>query len=204
MIIFDWIIDCFFFIDIIINFNTAIVHPLSEQLITDRSLIAKKYLEFWFWIDLISTIPFDDIINAVVLLENGSNISVIRLIRMIRLTRMLKLIRTFKLGRMAKHFEYLNINPALTGIVQLVGQIFFVAHVLCCFWFFITTDVVVDPSWTTWASAGEFDKMDLTDQYVASFYWVVATMVAVGYGDVHAYNTTERLYSIFTMLLGTV
>ena len=35
------------------------------------------------------------------------------------------------------------------------------------------------------------------DKYVCTVYWAVSTFTTVGYGDVRAYNTYERLFSIF-------
>lgn len=51
-------IDFFFFIDILVNFNTAILNEEFE-VTDDRWLIAKEYLNSWFIVDLLSIIPFD-------------------------------------------------------------------------------------------------------------------------------------------------
>ena len=44
----------------------------------------------------------------------------------------------------------------------------------------------------------------LGEQYTAAMYWTIATMMAVGYGDIYATNTTERLYSMVTQVIGAV
>ena len=43
---------------------------------------------------------------------------------------------------------------------------------------------------------------DLSTQYLVSFYWVIASMMAVGYGDIFGTTDSERMYSIMTQLLG--
>jgi hyperpolarization activated cyclic nucleotide-gated potassium channel 2 len=48
-------------LDIIQNFNIAVL--VNGELIYDRKVIAKNYLKFWFGIDLISTIPYELIVN---------------------------------------------------------------------------------------------------------------------------------------------
>jgi hypothetical protein len=52
----ETIIDSLFILDVIINFNTGFYDV--STLITDRKAIAIDYLKFWFWIDLISSIPY--------------------------------------------------------------------------------------------------------------------------------------------------
>ena len=52
-------IDFCFLIDIIFTFITAIHDPKTQMYITNKKIIAKDYLAFWFWIDFISIMPFD-------------------------------------------------------------------------------------------------------------------------------------------------
>ena len=58
--VFDGFIDCVFFLDMCLSFNTAFFDNGLEMYIYSRKLIALNYMKFWFWIDLVSTIPFDD------------------------------------------------------------------------------------------------------------------------------------------------
>lgn len=101
-------------------------------------------------------------------------------------------------------------------------QIFFAAHFIACFWFYLTNPHVtgVGPDGThagrdddasglvsgirTWTI--EFGVSDATvqTQYIASLYWTFTTMLTVGYGDIHATNTGERLYSALTMIFGAI
>ncbi len=40
--------------------------------------------------------------------------------------------------------------------------------------------------------------------YISAFYFTVATIVTVGYGDISPANTLERSYVVFLMLIGVV
>ena len=42
------------------------------------------------------------------------------------------------------------------------------------------------------------------DLYVASIYYTVTTITTVGYGDLSAQNTLERIFSVFTMITGVI
>ena len=50
----------FFVLDILLNFNTAFYE--KGFIVTNRFKIAINYLKLWFWLDLISTIPYDVIV----------------------------------------------------------------------------------------------------------------------------------------------
>ena len=60
-----------------------------------------------------------------------------------------------------------------------------------------------DPTSTWVYKAGLIDS-DNFSLYVSSFYFVVATVVTVGYGDVTAASTTEKCICIVLMLIGVI
>eukprot|EP01032_Pedospumella_encystans_P022774 gene22774-25799_t len=64
-VVVDAFIDGMFFLDICLNFNTAYFDVRHESYIYSRPMIASHYLEFWFWVDLVSTIPFDDLVSLI-------------------------------------------------------------------------------------------------------------------------------------------
>jgi len=203
----EYLWDSLFFLDMIMNFNTPYPDVASQQFITSRTKIFLNYLTFWFWIDLFSSLPLDDMLALFV--NNTNNVSSVRLIRTLRLIRLVKFARLIKLNKISEHLEQLNINPSILDVGKLNFAIFFMAHLIACFWFYLTTDDVTaylsrPVDFTTWAISFNYADSSTVQQYTASFYWTVATMLAVGYGDIHATNNSERLYSIFTILAGGV
>ena len=215
--VFDDLVDAIFFIDIVVAFNTTYVDELTENVVTDRRKIAAKYLRLWFWIDLVSCIPFDTVLRLTMGSVSAA-FSALRLIKIFRLTRMFKLVRFLKLSKIGKLVDSLNINPALLGVQKLILQICFVAHLVACFWHFISTsDVKIgvnddttadsirpDPDGTTWTETFGYKHKPKGAVYVAAFYWTISTMLSIGYGDIYGTNKAERIYSIFTMVLGGV
>lgn len=208
----SYMVEVIFALDILLTFNTAIVDPMTDLLLADRVLIARKYASLWLWVDLASTIPFDLIVLAAVR-ENSEapNVSTIRLIRVLRLVRLVKVIRFVGSKRIKNIIDKYCISPALVSIVSLMLQIFVVAHIVCCFWFFISTPFVTGFEVEkgghiarTWVTEFHFADSDVRTQYIASLYWAFATMLTVGFGDIHATNTGERFYASMTMLLGAL
>ena len=58
----DHVIDVFFFIDILVFFNTEYIND-DYEVVRNRKEIACHYLKGWFTIDVISIIPFDEILT---------------------------------------------------------------------------------------------------------------------------------------------
>jgi len=57
----DWLIDFLFLVDIFINFRTTVINSKNGEEITDTKELAKEYMKGRFWIDLLATIPLDEI-----------------------------------------------------------------------------------------------------------------------------------------------
>ena len=51
--------DFFFLIDIVLNFHTTVEDDLTGEELISKTEIATNYLKFQFWIDMVSTIPFE-------------------------------------------------------------------------------------------------------------------------------------------------
>ena len=83
----DAFIDIFFFLDLILSFNTAF-YDSRCRIVTDRMKIYSRYLKGWFLVDLMSIVPFSYILNSS---ENYH-----KLFRLFRLPRLSKMIRLLK------------------------------------------------------------------------------------------------------------
>jgi hypothetical protein len=53
------IIDGFFLLDMVLTFFTSVSDEQKMTEISDKKVIAKRYFEFWFWVDIVSIFPFD-------------------------------------------------------------------------------------------------------------------------------------------------
>lgn len=71
-------------------------------------------------------------------------------------------------------------------------------HAAGCFFYFLAAQG--DPK-NTWLGlvSDDYDKT-LWGSYVTSIYWSIVSLSSVGYGDLHAVNTKEMIFTIFYML----
>ena len=89
------LIDFVFLLDIIVNFRTTFYEIETGDEVFDARRTAKKYLKSRFAIDLISTIPFDNI--ASIFTSSGSPV--------LQLFSLLKLVRISRLGRIIERMN---------------------------------------------------------------------------------------------------
>ena len=83
----DLSIKFVFALDLVLGFRKSYLNTRSGQEIKDPKLIMRKYLKFYFWIDIVSALPFD------LLMENpGITLRSMQLIKMIRFSRLSKIV----------------------------------------------------------------------------------------------------------------
>ena len=87
----DLVVTAIFALDILVSFNLPIQDAHTNKYIYDRWKITKSYLKFWFWVDILATIPFDSI--AALTTAEVKDTSGVRLIRLLRLFRLFKLLK---------------------------------------------------------------------------------------------------------------
>ena len=86
------LVDFCFFIDIIVTFRTTFVDQKTGDEVFDFWEIAKIYLSGRFWIDLLSTVPLDQVATIFLPPAQAKNFQlfgVLKLMRVLRLSRII-------------------------------------------------------------------------------------------------------------------
>lgn len=95
--------DACFMADIFIQFNTA-VYDHHDTLVRHRAVIAAKYVSGSLWLDVVSTIPYDLIVEAANVTGSLKGLKALRVMKLLRLGRTLRLI--------AKAEQHMNVSLA--------------------------------------------------------------------------------------------
>ena len=198
---FEYIQLLFFIMDIALNFNKVYVY--EGDLVTNRRMIAKKYLKGWFIIDLLVTFPYQNIPGAPEKTITGAKKDYYdKISKYSKFVRIIRLLRVVKLKKIVKNWEeYIGNSLFVNGIINLLNlsmTILFLAHWCACIWYSIGSSETK----YSWLQDSNLSNESVADQYVASLYFAITTMLTVGYGDILPVNLEERIFTIFVMFLG--
>ena len=88
--------------------------------------IAKHYISFWFWIDLVSVIQFEALSLLIMQARKDSSVKLIKV-----LSKWFKMPRLLRLGKV---FRSLKSYGKYANVVLVVLTVAFLTHIVACFW----------------------------------------------------------------------
>lgn len=209
-------IDFLFLMDMGLIMCTPIVDPDTGLWIVNHWEIFKVYARFWFWIDLISTFPYEVI---AVMLEDGEDSQLLRIIRLLRLVKLMNLPRMQRIvDRRKINQGWKNRNVRLG---KLVLMLLIFSHWVSCLFamvpvFDYQTYDDLSPaaiangtkpsSWIVGYFEGAlgmtYGDYNIWSIYLAGYYYAIMTLATFGYGDVLPKTDAERGVAAMIMLTG--
>lgn len=186
-----------YLIDMLLTFNTSIYSKGMK--LENRYKIAKYYLKTWFWLDLLSSFPFEFFFMTE--LDHNENYPVNTNFASrdgLRYLLLLKLLRLFKYKKMIFSIQQLFPIPSIYNLTSVLTYLFGTSLVLhwitCCF------NVIYCNSLDT-APDMHHIQPDNRTRYLKIFLRAIETVTGVGYGELPNGGMTEKIFQIFIMTL---
>jgi len=177
----DQLNTAIFFIDLVLNFRTG--YWEREDLCMNGKLAAIKYLQSWFILDFVSTIPF----------EYVRNLKLLKLSKVLRLSKAAHWERSTVLSENVEDFLHHSMLQTLTRPMGILVHMGLLCHWLACALKFFDRGALSqyqDVSASVWR------------EYLAAFYWAMTTITTVGYGDITPASDGERFFAMIAMVVG--
>jgi len=171
--------------------------------------ILLNYVQTWFLVDVLVTVPDWIFTIAMLASPSGSQINaheaesgrkllrVLRLVRMVRLLRLLKLRNVQQLLSEMITSEYLQI---LVNIVQMIVALLVINHAIACLWYLISLQHAGDDKWLV---VHEMEDSSWGYQYLTSFHWSITQFTPASM-HIQPQNIGERLFAVTTVVFALV
>lgn len=200
---FDFLIDACLWVDIPINFISPYIDE-EETLIKNRKQIAQHYLKTWFIIDFCSSFPFFEVFKSKNTYKNAFEIPLSdKYLKLTNLIRIIKISKGENVSVITKLFsDKLKINVHIKNLFFFLIAYFLLNHVIACMWYFIA--ILEDFEPRSWVIRLGYVDQNVGNMYLICMYWSLATTTMVGYGDISAGTTEERIYNMFIMFFGVL
>jgi hypothetical protein len=164
----------------VINFNLAYYDERSK-LVYGRRDIARNYMKFWFWIDLVGVFPF--YITALAIAGKVGAESTMSYQDPLNLLRLFKLARLVRLHRVISFFAIIKYSRKISFVAYTLMRNFsaavFWCHLWACIMYFIARQYSFDED--TWIGSSNSD-LSIFERYILSLYWSVVTVSGGGCG----------------------
>jgi hypothetical protein len=181
----EYLTTALFGFDIIFNFNRAFLNK-KDELVTDRKVIAIKYIKSWFFLDFVSFFPFfifskiNSKLGITISLKTLKILKVLNIVRLIRLIKIIKKMANYQfkdpISRLKRNIKKNYERLAIHCILILIS-----CHLFACFFYFFPRLISPDNNWVVNRQLGNAHYLH---KYLYSLHWIIETIITVGYGEV--------------------
>jgi hypothetical protein len=196
------LVDIIFAVDIWLQFQRPIFDPETTTWIYSRHRIAASYLKGWFWLDSISTMPFD-VVSMAMQSDEVSDLSMLRILKILKLLKLLRVLRSGKILRRLMNFLGWHYST-YTIVSQIVVVVVFI-HWIACGWHLVP-DIASQPgipcnATVSWIEDLSMCEATMGSRYLASLEFSLGTL-AISYGYIYPKTLAERAYAFLVMMIG--
>ena len=140
--------------------------------------------------------------------DSGNMNNMIRIVRIGRMYKLLKLTRLLKMLKLVKDrskiLKYVNelmkVGVGFERLFFFIMLFLMMSHIVSCLW--VLTATINETKDGTWLES--LTNLSDYELYLTSFYFTIETITTVGYGDYAPLTPLEKIFCIFTMILGVI
>jgi hypothetical protein len=174
------------------NFRTTYFNARTGEEIIDKHQISKHYLKGHFIIDLLSTIPFDVIYDALFHVEDESS-------NHLQIMSMMKIIRVLRLSRLITYLNSAEDIKLSLRLIQTIFLIFLYIHITACLWFMIIK------SQSNWEPSQGLDKKFMEYGFSDKFFITIyQSILALCGNDIFPVSRFQFFWSCGLLLCGAM
>ncbi len=206
-ILIDFLITIIYFIDLISNFFIA-YYDFEEFLIDELDQIAFNYISSYFFFDLLAALPFKFYFlfkeyNCKHLTSNHYNVGINDYSFILISLRIFKVFKVYSKNKFVNEcFNFLSHYQHISqwGSLYLDVFVFFMGlHFVASLFIFIGRN-----QYPNWIIKLELENSSFIHIYIASIYYLIATITTVGYGDITPTNKGERWFGLVLLIVGII
>ena len=172
----------FFLLDIAVILNTSVY--IKGKLIHKRKIILKNYLQTSFYRDIISTFS---IFARIYMNFDSTLYSYLELMFFLRMLTFSKII-----AHLEEMFFIDQSMHNILSLLKLIFRIILLSHIFSSLWCYMGFLSLSD----SWINHQGLLGKEWYILYLNAYYFVCITMNTVGYGDITAQNSYEKVFSI--------
>ena len=193
----EFIIDIVFVFDIFFNFNLAYFDH-DNRLIVDRKMIFWQYVKRKFLIDCFTAFPFGFFIRNI----DERDIPKRYLFRHFpKFIRWIGIRKKLKYLYFIKYFDHFALkHKHAYELIALSVLVMMGLHIIACLFFLSARYEDFSPE--TWVIKCSILDLNVSEQYLSSWYWAFMTLSSIGYGDIHPFTPMETQIAMMWMVVG--
>ena len=199
--------EVIYIIDLILGFFRWFYNN-EFKLVSNIYIITKNYLTGNFILDLIMAIPFYSILKSKNTEKFAYNVGYSEKYFWLKILMCFKAFKIFKISKIKNNRVTYFLNKKFTKnyyLERLYQIINFTIIMLSLFNLIICYHIyIAELSYPNWIVSFDLQDKSFFDIYFASFYFIIATMTSVGYGDIVCKNSEERYFQIILLSIGLV
>jgi hypothetical protein len=189
--IFNYLVMPFYITEIMLKFMTK--YQKDIYIVSSPSKIAKRYLKFQFWIDVIASVPLFVISHEFLILKMA---------RILKIQQYMSCIEKLEQELLIIIFSAKEALIKLTqSITKNILYLSFAIHFFASGWIWVSQFHGKD-GWIHQNENLMGENPEDYDIYIASFYTIVTIFASVGYGDFSWGQNGELIYQIIVQLIG--